>query len=71
MEQAQVLTKDALRLGLAFAWRSSPRLWVSFNTIGAGASVNHLHLHGGAEGCCGWEGFKAFGHCGTATLLVS
>eukprot|EP00434_Breviolum_minutum_P033315 symbB.v1.2.029476.t2/scaffold3232.1/size62355/2 len=46
VEQAQVLTKDALRLGLAFAWRSSPRLWVSFNTIGAGASVNHLHMHG-------------------------
>ena len=33
-------------MGLAFALRSSPRLWVSFNTIGAGASVNHLHLHG-------------------------
>jgi len=45
-EQPQVLTLDALMMGLAFALRSSRRLWVSFNTIGAGASVNHLHLHG-------------------------
>lgn len=33
-------------LGLAFGLRGSKRLWLSFNTIGAGASVNHLHLHG-------------------------
>ena len=36
-------------LGLAFGLRGSKRLWLSFNTIGAGASVNHLHLHGGSS----------------------
>lgn len=45
-EQPQVLTLEALMLGLAFGLRGSKRLWLSFNTIGAGASVNHLHLHG-------------------------
>lgn len=41
--QPQVLTEDAIVLGLAFAMRASRRLWLSFNSIGAGASVNHLH----------------------------
>eukprot|EP00931_Biecheleriopsis_adriatica_P069275 TRINITY_DN43141_c0_g1_i1.p1 TRINITY_DN43141_c0_g1~~TRINITY_DN43141_c0_g1_i1.p1 ORF type:complete len:422 (-),score=96.18 TRINITY_DN43141_c0_g1_i1:69-1334(-) len=43
-ELPQVLTLNALALGLAFAMRASGRMWLSFNSIGAGASVNHLHL---------------------------
>eukprot|EP00927_Polykrikos_kofoidii_P067448 TRINITY_DN62948_c0_g1_i1.p1 TRINITY_DN62948_c0_g1~~TRINITY_DN62948_c0_g1_i1.p1 ORF type:complete len:422 (+),score=55.00 TRINITY_DN62948_c0_g1_i1:101-1366(+) len=46
---AQVLTEKALVLGLAFSFRSSPNVWLSFNSIGAGASVNHLH----------WQTFSA------------
>lgn len=45
-EQPQVLSLEALRLSLAFSFRASPKLWLSFNTLGAGASVNHLHLQG-------------------------
>ncbi|CAE8638158.1 unnamed protein product, partial [Polarella glacialis] len=41
-----VLTEEAIVLGLAFAMRASPRMWLSFNSIGAGASVNHLHMQG-------------------------
>eukprot|EP00439_Symbiodinium_sp_Y106_P067443 s151_g11.t1 len=48
----QELTQDALALGLAFAFQSSQRLWLSFNSIGAGASVNHLHLQGFCAGAC-------------------
>eukprot|EP00930_Biecheleria_cincta_P001211 TRINITY_DN10236_c2_g1_i1.p1 TRINITY_DN10236_c2_g1~~TRINITY_DN10236_c2_g1_i1.p1 ORF type:complete len:399 (-),score=77.53 TRINITY_DN10236_c2_g1_i1:99-1295(-) len=43
-QKPQALTDEALVLGLAFAMRASPRMWLSFNTVGAGASVNHLHL---------------------------
>merc|ERR1740122_679363 len=39
----QVLTEEALLLGLGFAARAAHRMWLSFNSIGAGASVNHLH----------------------------
>lgn len=42
-QQPQVLTFEALMVGLAFATRASSRMWLSFNSIGAGASVNHLH----------------------------
>lgn len=42
----QQLTQDALALGIAFGVRASPHMRLSFNSIGAGASVNHLHFQG-------------------------
>eukprot|EP00929_Paragymnodinium_shiwhaense_P111954 TRINITY_DN80207_c0_g1_i1.p1 TRINITY_DN80207_c0_g1~~TRINITY_DN80207_c0_g1_i1.p1 ORF type:complete len:449 (-),score=31.80 TRINITY_DN80207_c0_g1_i1:19-1311(-) len=45
-QHSQVLTRDAIDLGLAFAAFGSSRLRLSFNSIGAGASVNHLHWQG-------------------------
>ncbi|CAE7469928.1 psmA7 [Symbiodinium natans] len=66
----QELTQDALALGVAFAFQSSRRLWLSFNSIGAGASVNHLHLQGFCAGSC--DGDRVFpfeAHARSAGLL--
>jgi len=47
----QVLTKEALLLGLRWAQLSKRSDFrVLFNSLGAYASVNHLHLHGGYFG---------------------
>ena len=43
----QVLTADALLLALVLVQASRrPDFRVTFNSLGAWASVNHLHLHG-------------------------
>ncbi|KAF7224714.1 GDP-D-glucose phosphorylase 1 [Nothobranchius furzeri] len=43
----QVLTKTAIRVGIESVLMSShPGFRVGFNSLGAFASVNHLHLHG-------------------------
>ncbi|CAE7290122.1 petJ [Symbiodinium sp. CCMP2592] len=68
----QELTQDALALGLAFAFQSSQRLWLSFNSIGAGASVNHLHLQGFCAGACdGSWSFPFEAHLRSQGLLAA
>ncbi|KAK6476916.1 GDP-D-glucose phosphorylase 1-like [Huso huso] len=43
----QVLTRDVVRIGIESVLLSShPGFRVGFNSLGAFASVNHLHLHG-------------------------
>ncbi|XP_005989860.1 GDP-D-glucose phosphorylase 1 [Latimeria chalumnae] len=43
----QVLTQDLIRVGMESVFLSShPGFRVGFNSLGALASVNHLHLHG-------------------------
>eukprot|EP00927_Polykrikos_kofoidii_P055019 TRINITY_DN49337_c0_g1_i1.p1 TRINITY_DN49337_c0_g1~~TRINITY_DN49337_c0_g1_i1.p1 ORF type:complete len:454 (+),score=48.38 TRINITY_DN49337_c0_g1_i1:73-1434(+) len=44
--QTQVLTENALALAFAFSVRASPRMYLSFDSIGAGALLNHLHWQG-------------------------
>lgn len=41
-----VLDEDAFLIGLAFATRASPRMWLSFDSGGGGALAQHLHWHG-------------------------
>lgn len=44
---AQILTIDSLRLAVEFSLlNSNPFFRVAFNSLGAYASVNHLHFHG-------------------------
>jgi hypothetical protein len=45
----QALSEEYLTLGFAFAIRASPRAWLAFSSVGAGAEVDHLH----------WEAFFA------------
>lgn len=45
----QIMSEDYLVLGFAFAFRASPRSWLSFSTLGVGAGADHLH----------WEAFFA------------
>eukprot|EP00756_Hemistasia_phaeocysticola_P048629 Hpha_TRINITY_DN23043_c0_g1::TRINITY_DN23043_c0_g1_i1::g.109272::m.109272 len=42
----QQITYPAVRLALSFAWECSKQLRLVFNSIGAGASVNHQHWQG-------------------------